>query len=397
MDGLLDRMRRAVMLDASLYEPEYAQYYTDMKDILKKWDHLIFYADDYRDTNFARNIGYEHITILPNGASEIEFSAPVDPDFRKRYDIPDDSFLFLTVGTLTGMKGHQEVVEAFSQINTSGKHVTLILNGNSPLQLPAFIKQKDTAIGDDSEPDSAKNNNHLEHFKHSIKSLRDYVTTRVRHYAGYPVRAVRVYRNRGMKGVAYSIARILARQIQRVRILSDFILMFAFGKRLLHISNDPLQIEPWIKISNKQLNKKAIMIDLPRDQLIQAYLNADLFVFASNIEYSPLVLYESVAAGTPFLSGPAGNADEIAKWTQGGIICSAEKDEYGYTHVDPALLAAKMEELLNSPNLLKEIGTLGRERWEKYFNWAEITTQYEAILMGSKTESIGKEFMVQQS
>ena len=41
--------------------------------------------------------------------------------------------------------------------------------------------------------------------------------------------------------------------------------------------------------------RRAVVIDLPRAELIQAYLNSNLFVFASKVEYSPLVLYEAAA------------------------------------------------------------------------------------------------------
>lgn len=33
--------------------------------------------------------------------------------------------------------------------------------------------------------------------------------------------------------------------------------------------------------------KRALLVDLPRPEVVQAYLNSDLFAFASNIEYSP--------------------------------------------------------------------------------------------------------------
>ena len=72
--------------------------------------------------------------------------------------------------------------------------------------------------------------------------------------------------------------------------------------------------------------KRVILTDLERQDLIQAYLAADLFVFASRIEYSPLVLFEAAAAGTPFLTVPVGNADEIVRWTGGGVLCEATKD-----------------------------------------------------------------------
>ena len=89
------------------------------------------------------------------------------------------------------------------------------------------------------------------------------------------------------------------------------------------------------EVGRQGSNKRVVVTDLPRADLVQAYMNADLFVFASYVEYSPLVLFESAAAGTPFLSVPVGNAAEIASWTGGGVICPALQDEQGYTKVDP--------------------------------------------------------------
>ncbi len=94
--------------------------------------------------------------------------------------------------------------------------------------------------------------------------------------------------------------------------------------------------------ASAQPSKRVILTDLERQDLIQAYFAADLFVFASRIEYSPLVLFEAAAAGTPFLTVPVGNADEIVRWTGGGILCEAAKDDRGYTRVDPGTLAREM-------------------------------------------------------
>lgn len=124
--------------------------------------------------------------------------------------------------------------------------------------------------------------------------------------------------------------------------------------------------------------------DLPRDELIQSYKNSDLFVFASNIEYSPLVLFESAAAGLPFLSVPVGNAEEIARWTGGGIICPANIDAKGYTRVSTRALTSEMARAMNSPSLLKKLGEIGHDRWRDRFTWSKIVVDYENILAGKK-------------
>jgi glycosyltransferase involved in cell wall biosynthesis len=133
-----------------------------------------------------------------------------------------------------------------------------------------------------------------------------------------------------------------------------------------------------------QSGKKLIRTDLKRSELVQAYKAADLFVFASRIEYSPLVLFEAAAAGTPFLTVPAGNADEIVRWTGGGMLCPAAKDDLGYTHVDPQALADEMARCMNDRPLLDRLGETARERCRKLFAWDIVIEYYEAILSGAK-------------
>jgi glycosyltransferase involved in cell wall biosynthesis len=123
----------------------------------------------------------------------------------------------------------------------------------------------------------------------------------------------------------------------------------------------------------------AIVTDLPRAELVQAYLNSDLFVFASHVEYSPLVLYEAAAAGLPFLTVPVGNSAEIAEWTGGGVVCPAPKDERGYTKVDPAVLAENITSLAADPARLAALGQAGHRAWSERFTWDKIVDRYEAM------------------
>ena len=104
---------------------------------------------------------------------------------------------------------------------------------------------------------------------------------------------------------------------------------------------------------------------------------ADLFVFASNIEYSPLVLFEAAAAGTPFLSVNVGNATEIAQWTGAGIICPSSIDAKGYTKVDEKVLAKTMAALMEQKERLKSLGAIGKRNWQDHYKWENIVRQYE--------------------
>ncbi len=137
-----------------------------------------------------------------------------------------------------------------------------------------------------------------------------------------------------------------------------------------------------IRHANSQAGKRVLCTNLSRPDLVQAYMTSDLFVFASIVEYSPLVLFEAAAAGTPFLSVPVGNAQEIATWTGGGIICPATKDREGYTRADVQTLGRAMEGLMQNSELRARLGRSGKERWRQEFTWRSIAPRYEAILSG---------------
>ena len=136
-----------------------------------------------------------------------------------------------------------------------------------------------------------------------------------------------------------------------------------------------------LKINQRFKNKRVITSDFPRTELVQAYMAADLFVFASNVEYSPLVLFEAAAAGTPFLTVNVGNSEEISALTGAGMMCPSYKDEKGYTRVEEAVLAHCMEDAMLDKVRLAELGAAGRRNWEQKFTWEKITRQYEQIFI----------------
>jgi glycosyltransferase involved in cell wall biosynthesis len=145
-------------------------------------------------------------------------------------------------------------------------------------------------------------------------------------------------------------------------------------------------IESMAAKASAQPFKRVILTDLKRPELVQAYLAADLFVFASRVEYSPLVLYEAAAAGTPFLTVPVGNSPEIVRWTGAGLLCEAAKDSRGYTRVDPGNLATAMARCMSDCAMLSRLGATGRDRWRKHFTWQVVAGYYEDILSGKKPD-----------
>jgi glycosyltransferase involved in cell wall biosynthesis len=309
---------------SSLYEPSFTGYFAQMPAILRKFDHLIFYAEKYRDIDFAKAHGIANYSIIPNGASEVHFGRAADGSLREKLGIAKDDFLFLTVGTPVNAKGHVEVGQAFAKMDTGGRNASLILNGSWP--------------------------------KTNLLSL--------------------------------------LRSILRPRTLRKGLqLLWREGWRSVWTRLSPKR-RPLTAVAKsaastdtRQVTKRVLCLDLPRPDVISAFLEADLFVFASKVEYSPLVLFEAAAAGTPFLTVPAGNAAEIVRWTGGGLLCPAEVDEKNYVKVSPDVLAAEMERAMNSPALLKQLGAAGHEAWRERFTWAAIAKSYEQVLRGEMVTS----------
>ena len=324
---------------SGFYEPAYSEYFRQLPGILRQFDHLIFYASDYRDINFAKEHGISRYSIIPNGASEVEFSAVPDHHFRERYGIGSDDLLFLTVGSLSRMKGHLDVATAFLSADLDGHPATLILNGNE--SMPVEWKSTPRVLqGKCKEYTKVVNGVYAEDgFLSASRYLLDGVLNKG-----------------GIRRGKYASPRINHR--------------LNFKDELLAVTAE---------VERQGSNKRAIVTDLPRSELVQAYIHSDLFVFASSVEYSPLVLFESAAAGTPFLSLPVGNAVEIAEWTGGGVICQAPQDERGYTKVDSRVFGEQWAHLANNRAYLRQLGRAGKQNWAARFTWEKITSQYESV------------------
>ncbi|MDG1143139.1 MAG: glycosyltransferase family 4 protein [Burkholderiales bacterium] len=315
---------------SGFYESAYSGYFKQLPSVLRKLDHLVFHATNYRDINFARTCGLKNFSVIPVGASRSAFNVEADPMFRSIHGIREESFVFLTVGTFTGIKGHLELARAFSLLKLKkNEHATLILNGN---------QVKDSSHG------------------------------------------------------------ILGTYRKIVHLIKTQGLSYLFKKaRGIIWSGDDSLLEMAKKINRSQAQKTVLLTDFSRKDLTQLFMTADLFVFASKIEYSPLVLFEAAAAGTPFLSVGVGNAPEIAQWTGAGVMCPSIVDNKGYTKVSENDLAAAMADLMRKPDRLEALGRAGRKNWIEKFNWEEIAVHYEQLLTETITAQQERMVVVETS
>ena len=307
---------------SALFQPAYRTYFEKLPDILKSFQAVIYHSCTYQDFKFGQQHGLENAVFIPNAADNNEFLLPPELGFKKRYLIESDSQVILTVGSLNGAKGHLEVAKAFS-ISELTEDVTLILNG-SPMPKVAGMS--------------------------GISGYR---------------KIANFFRNKGfvsaLKFLIISIARKFGLRPDYLMDLNKLILAINCGEY--------------------GRNKKVLLLNLRRDELIEAFFESDLFVFASLIEYSPLVLFEACAAGLPFLTSPVGNAAEIVAWTKGGELCKANSEDNNFIYVDVDDLARGMKRLLMDPIALKRLGDSGRSAWEAEFNWDSIADRYEEVFV----------------
>lgn len=303
---------------SGLYNSAYADYFQKLPTILRQLDAVVYHAESYRDIDFARDHGLTNSIVIPNGAAAEEFSIDLDPAFRSSIGAKQETQILLTVGSATGLKGHLELARAFALADFGAREALLIINGNQP---------------------------------HSDGHRRSYYR-RFREL-------VRTY------GLVYAFRH------------SVKMLLLAAGWR----GGNANSIEMWVaSVNDGRYGKKRVLrVDLPRAKLVQAYLQSDLFVFASNIEYSPLVLYEACAAKLPYLTVPVGNTAEIVAWTGGGEMCDASRDSDGYTRADPQVLARAIEKLLSDPARLSRLGENGKAASAARFNWASLSREYEDL------------------
>ncbi len=118
--------------------------------------------------------------------------------------------------------------------------------------------------------------------------------------------------------------------------------------------------------SREYLHKKKIIIltHLPRQDVINAYKQADLFLFGSKVECSPLVIFESMCSKTPWISTNVGNTKEL----QGGIIVNSKRE-----------MSLAIKQLTMDANYYSQLSAAGYSAILNTYNLNNIVTIYEKL------------------
>lgn len=286
---------------SGLYLSKYKKYFENMKLWIKKYDLNVFLSNNYRDINFARKNKIKNNVLIPNGASAEEFLDYNYLDIKSLFNIHEDNFLILLVGSHVSLKGHKEAIEIFKKAKI--KNATLLI------------------VGSEISPTSKK----------------------------------------------YWVMKIIR------KILFIFLgLRGGCGERCRRsafiFNSSPLRLLD---------NKKIIIKSFQREQTISAYKQADLFLFPSNIECSPIVLFECMASRTPFLVSDVGNSVEINKWSKSGIILPTKKDHEGYSRVNIKKSSRILEIIYSNKKMRNMMAEAGFKIWKKKFTWQKIAERYD--------------------
>jgi glycosyltransferase involved in cell wall biosynthesis len=132
---------------------------------------------------------------------------------------------------------------------------------------------------------------------------------------------------------------------------------------------------------NRMHNRQILGVSLSRDETISAFLDANLLLFPSWIECSPLVLFEASAARTPFLITDVGNASEIIRWTGGGRLLPGVRcdDREGSVQADVDAGARCLDDLMADQQAREKMAESAHEAWLRHFTWSRIAEQYEQL------------------
>ena len=108
-----------------------------------------------------------------------------------------------------------------------------------------------------------------------------------------------------------------------------------------------------------------------REQLIQQYQSANLFLFPSRHEGMPNAVLEAMASGLPVIASRIAGSEELVMDGETGLLFPSES-------VDS--LRAALKQLLTDASLRQRMGVASRRRVEEYYSWQSAAGQYAHLL-----------------
>jgi glycosyltransferase involved in cell wall biosynthesis len=110
---------------------------------------------------------------------------------------------------------------------------------------------------------------------------------------------------------------------------------------------------------------------LQRQELLEAYQEANVFTLPTAIDSQPLVILEAMSAGLPIVSTRIGGIPNMIKDGEEGFLIEPHS---------PQILADKIAELFRDPQMRERFSGAARERAIKDFSWQRRMEKYNEIL-----------------
>ena len=126
-------------------------------------------------------------------------------------------------------------------------------------------------------------------------------------------------------------------------------------------------------------DKQLIIKNLNREEILALYNEADLFILPSNIECEPIVLFESMASKTPFLTTDVGFTSDIIRYSGSGWLMPTVKFSNGHVKADIDLSVKLLEDIMPDKTKMLKMADAGFKAWQEKFTWQKIAEQYEKL------------------
>jgi L-malate glycosyltransferase len=132
-----------------------------------------------------------------------------------------------------------------------------------------------------------------------------------------------------------------------------------------HILHAILGCYPWCLLASKFNSNIKVVSGKNRGLVVSAYKNADLFLFGSQFECAPVVMYESFASKTPFITTDVGNVKDHADLLK--IVKS------------PGEMAMIANRLLDHSEEADAVSEKAFQAWRNHYTWSRVADQYESL------------------
>lgn len=127
--------------------------------------------------------------------------------------------------------------------------------------------------------------------------------------------------------------------------------------------------------SYSMLDKRVRLLEnVPREDVVSAYIDADLFLFGSKVECAPLVMYEAFASRTPFVTTDVGNVKD-----HGDIVSIIKR---------PGEMADTVRQLLANHELIKSKSRRAYEAFLEKHSWERVSSCYEELCLSLTAQRV---------